>query len=269
MGSAYLEKILCELCHIILASSFWLKVILRLNTQFRGVALCIPGKGDTIGFWDDFINGKIYSDYYTNLFQFAINPKACLWNLKSSSNLLECFKIPMTRPAYNEFLDLQIELLSLSSSEDDANDVWTFIWGQHNYSSHKYYLFQFQNVFPEKSAVWIWKSKCVPKIKFFGWLLLIDKIKTRNLLRRRKKVLQDGYHCVMCHEGTEETAEYLFVHCTSAACRWFSIDIVWDGRSNIHQNLYMAKDNFCKPFFMEIFLIGAWCLCKEKKYSYF
>jgi hypothetical protein len=96
------------------------------------VALCIPGKGDTIGFWDDFINGKIYSDYYPNLFQFAINPKACLWNLKSSSNLLEYFKIPMTRPAYNEFLDLQIELLSLSSSEDDANDVWTFIWGQHN-----------------------------------------------------------------------------------------------------------------------------------------
>jgi hypothetical protein len=64
----------------------------------------------------------------------------------------------------------------------------------------------------------------------------------------------------MCREGFEETVEYLFLHCTSASSQWFAIGIVWDGHFNIHQNLYMAKENFREPFFMEILLIGAWCL---------
>jgi hypothetical protein len=30
------------------------------------------------------------------------------------------------------------------------------------------------------------------------------------MLRRRKKVLQEGYHCVLCPKGVDESAEHLF-----------------------------------------------------------
>jgi hypothetical protein len=45
---------------------------------------------------------------------------------------------------------------------------------------------------------------------------------------------------------------------------WFALCIYWDEHSNIHQKIYIAKDEFGQPFFMKIFLIGAWCLWKER-----
>jgi hypothetical protein len=131
------------------------------------------------------------------------------------------------------------------------------------YSSNKYYLYQFQNVHPERSVVRIWESKCVPKIKFVGWLLLVVRL-ARNMLRRRMKVLQEGYHCIMCQDGIEETSDHHFFECSSVVSRWFLLGITWDEHSNVHQKIFIAKDEFKQPFFMEIYWIGAWCLWNEK-----
>jgi queuine/archaeosine tRNA-ribosyltransferase len=58
--------------------------------------------------------------------------------------------------------------------------------------------------------LWIWDSKCIPKIKFFSWLLFNDRLNTRNILKK-KKVLDEGYNCALCHSGCEETMEHLFL----------------------------------------------------------
>jgi hypothetical protein len=58
-------------------------------------------------------------------------------------------------------------------------------------------MYQFHNVHPERSVIWIWKTKCIPRIKFFGCLLLVDRLNTKNLLRRRKTVSAGGIP--MCH----------------------------------------------------------------------
>jgi hypothetical protein len=110
---------------------------------------------------------------------------------------------------------------------------------------------------------WIWKSKCIPKIKFFAWLLLNDRLNTRNILRRRRKFLEEGYSCALCLEDVEESVEHLFFDCQSAACRWFALGISWNDHPNIHQKLQAAKLDFAQPYFMEIFMIGAWCLWNE------
>jgi hypothetical protein len=54
------------------------------------------------------------------------------------------------------------------------------------------------------------------------------------MLRRRRKVLEEGYNCVMCHLGAEETIEHLFFDCPSAVSRWFAIGIVWEDNPSIH-----------------------------------
>ena len=148
--------------------------------------------------------------------------------------------------------------------ESGAKDSWSFIWGQQSYSSSKYYQHQFRSIQPHKTLIWIWKTKCVPKIKFFAWLLLNDRLNTRNLLRRRKKFLEEGYNCVLCQEGLEETSEHLFFSCPSAVRRWLSLGISWDGNPNIHQKIYIAKEEFLQPFFMEVFMIGAWTIWNER-----
>jgi hypothetical protein len=104
----------------------------------------------------------------------------------------------------------------------------------------------------------------VPKIKFFAWLLLNDRLNTRNILRRRKKFLEEGYNCVLCQDGVEETIEHLFFDCPSTVSRWYDLGIIWDENANIHQKLYVAKQVFMQPFFMEVFMVGAWCLWNER-----
>jgi hypothetical protein len=53
--------------------------------------------------------------------------------------------------------------------------------------------------------------------------------------------------------------EHLFLDCTLAVSRWYSLGILWDENSNVHHKLYIAKQYVSRPFFMEVFMIGAWC----------
>jgi hypothetical protein len=83
-------------------------------------------------------------------------------------------------------------------------------------------------------------------------------------LRRRRKFLEDGYTCVLCPKDVEESDEHLSFDCHSAACRWFALGITWNDHLNIHQKIQAAKVDFAQPFFMEIFMICAWCIWNER-----
>jgi hypothetical protein len=58
--------------------SFWWKDILRLHVLYRGVAVCLPSRGDTVAFWEDVIDGNLHSDTFPNLAGYAKDPKASL-----------------------------------------------------------------------------------------------------------------------------------------------------------------------------------------------
>jgi hypothetical protein len=72
---------------------FWWKDILRLNTIYRGIAMCSPAKGNTISFWGDLINGSIHSLKFPNLFEYVKDPNMSLFLLRQSHSLLENFRI--------------------------------------------------------------------------------------------------------------------------------------------------------------------------------
>jgi hypothetical protein len=170
----------------------------------------------------------------------------------------------MFSEAYNELPQLQNFLDDLHPVDQDGKDSWIYIWGQYRYSSSKYYHYHFRDIQPNLTILWIWKSKCIPKIKFFAWLLLNDRLNTRNILRRRRKFLEDGYSCVLCLEDVEESVEHLFFDCNSTACRWFALGITWNAHLDIHQKIQAAELDFAQPFFMENFMIGAWCIWNER-----
>jgi hypothetical protein len=44
-------------------------------------------------------------------------------------------------------------------------------------------------------------------------------------LKEGKKILQEGYNCVLCQDSVEETVEHLFFDCPAAVSRWFALGI--------------------------------------------
>jgi len=152
----------------------------------------------------------------------------------------------------------------MRSEQTELNDEWSYIWGGGRYSASKFYRHSFIAVITPKPLKWIWKSKCVPKIKFFSWLLLKDKLNTRNMLRRRRKFLEEGYSCPVCLLDVEETRDHLFFGCSYARERWHILNINFNGNLGIYQRIKSAKRCFTQPFFMEIFMIGAWCIWQER-----
>jgi hypothetical protein len=100
-----------------------------------GVAICHPNQGDTINFWDDLIDGTLQSEKFPHLLHFVKDPAVSLYFLRLAENLIDHFKIPMTRVAYNVFLELQSFLCSLPPIEQLANDSRHFIWEKNRYSA--------------------------------------------------------------------------------------------------------------------------------------
>lgn len=78
----------------------------------------------------------------------------------------------------------QVFQLTVHDFEENRHndDIWPCIWGT-AYTSSKYYNHTLRSITPPAPSIWIWKSKCIPRVKFFGWLLLSDHLNTRNILR--------------------------------------------------------------------------------------
>ncbi|XP_071677070.1 uncharacterized protein [Lolium perenne] len=94
----------------------------------------------------------------------------------------ELFHLPLSAQAYEEFQ--QVAQVMASSPLSVAADVWQYSWGK-TFTASRYY----QQLFVEVTVIpvfkWIWKSSCIMKHKFFDWLLLNDRLNTRDLLKRR------------------------------------------------------------------------------------
>lgn len=82
-------------------------------------------------------------------------------------------------------------------------DAWHYSWGSLKYSSKKVYHILIGSNPSSPLFKWLWGSSNLGTHKFFFWLLLRDRLNTRNLLRRKNMDLQD-FSCVLCSLGCEE-----------------------------------------------------------------
>jgi hypothetical protein len=116
--------------------SFWWKDILRLNTLYRGIAMCEIGDGSTICFWDDLWAGEILSHTYPRLPSFVRSDGESVKQTIQSDDLDSIFVLPLSQDAFGELDQLQEKLQELEYDEDSI-DRWFPIWGQ-QYSSRKF-----------------------------------------------------------------------------------------------------------------------------------
>jgi hypothetical protein len=149
------------------------------------------------------------------------------------------------------------------SWETDSKDKWTYKWGSETYSSKKAY----KSISADSPAPpifkWLWASSNLGTHKFFFWLLVRDRLNTRNILRRKNMQLDD-FNCVLCNLGTEETCFHLFFECPFSRDCWATIPISWNLNLNPLDMILQAKEDFHNIIFREIMITACWIIWKTR-----
>lgn len=140
---------------------------------------------------------------------------------------------------------------------NEENDKWIYSWGSGIFASAKVYKILVGHSEVHLTFKWLWKSNCQPKHKVFFWLLVKDRLSTRNILRRKNMHL-DSYDCVLCNSLTEETADHLFVDCPFATMCWDLIGVEMPLHGAFPELTSQLKDQWNSPFFMDAIILMCW-----------
>jgi hypothetical protein len=156
--------------------------------MFRGIATCKVGDGTTVLFWSDVWNDHLLQHNFPKLFSYAKNKTILVARFLLNNHIEEQFHLPLSDQAFLEYHAMQ-QLIQQTHIPEDTKDSWHYIWGNSVYTAAKFNHLPFKNVHPPKPFIWIWDSSCANKIRVFTWLLLMDRLDVRNILRRKKRKL--------------------------------------------------------------------------------
>jgi len=91
------------------------------------------------------------------------------------------------------------------------------------------------------------------------WLVLKDRLSTRNLLNRRNMQLQ-SINCALCQGTVEETIEHLFLSCPFSAQCWNLVSVDIENQTDMLQAVYSIKTQVSSPFFFELTVLMTWAI---------
>ncbi|KAJ1253748.1 hypothetical protein BS78_K199600 [Paspalum vaginatum] len=137
-------------------------------------------------------------------------------------------------------------ILTKSKSNGEEQDVWVLTRDAPNFSIAVYYKQKHQ--YTQVSSVFakLWKCKCTMCTNLFFWLLLVARLNTKK-----------------------EDIDHLFFQCPFARRCWQSLGIQWDSSLHLNERLLQARRASRLPFFMEIYIIAMWELCKLRNRKIF
>jgi hypothetical protein len=140
-----------------------------------------------------------------------------------ANDLDDIFILPFSQQAIRELEELQDSLQAIQYDEESM-DIWKPNRGN-NYAAKIFYNHVYDVLDTHPIFKIVWKSKCTPRIKFFFWLLLVDRLYTKTILTRRNIGARENDLCVMCNMGVNETIEHLFFNCPFAIQCWSRINV--------------------------------------------
>lgn len=161
--------------------------------------------------------GKITTQTYqlnSSFLNFSLlqkkNKSISVGKAKDQAQISQLFHLPLSDLAHSQMVNLTSTLDSMQLTDD--YDSWGYVWGSNIFAATKAYkkLIGHHPVHPVFSC--LWKTFCQPKFKVLFWLLLKDRLSTRNIIRRKNMHLE-SYNCVLCNLATEETVTHLFLEC--------------------------------------------------------
>jgi len=159
--------------------------------------------GSSCSFWfDTWFDMPLFQRFPELFFSCVREQLLLVQNVYQSLDFFDLFHLPLSDEAFAQSHELSdiIEVIDLQA----GNDLWSFIWGSIQFASNRAYSHMSGVRQVHLVYSWIWKSSCQPKPKVFFWLLLKDRLNTRELLKRKNMALED-YNCVLYHHAPVES----------------------------------------------------------------
>lgn len=159
---------------------------------YKSFSICQVQNGRSCLFCNDTWIQQPLQFEYPELYSFAKNKATSVSHLFSQQQLESLFWLPLSTEAFQQFQIVQsfIEHFPLN----DQQDRWSSLGGK--FSASKAYKFLIGHTQVHHAYKWLWKCSCQPKHKVFFWLLLKDRLSTRNILRKNMHL--DSYNCILC-----------------------------------------------------------------------
>jgi hypothetical protein len=120
---------------------------------------------------------------YPQLFSFTRKPK-CSIRFFIDQEVKRLFSLPLSTQAARQVEEIK-QILEGREWDENTHDSWSYTWGNHTYSSKKAYKLLIGDSEASPLFSWLWASSNLGKHKFFFWLLIRDRLNTRNMLRRK------------------------------------------------------------------------------------
>jgi hypothetical protein len=234
--------------------SFWWKDILKLLDRFKGLAKVNINNAKSCFLWSDLWNDKVPMIAYPELYSFTKSKNAILAEAITSDNILNLFHLPLSQQAFGQLSQLQQDLQQITLN--DNSDSWTCLWDSRKFTVAKAYMHLKGHRTIHPGFKWIWKSSCQNKHKVFAWLILKDRLSTRELLRRKHMDLPD-YNCVLCHQTIEESIFHLLIGCPFATACWNWLGLQITNQGELLLCLESFRDQLQVPFFMEVIILSV------------
>jgi hypothetical protein len=137
--------------------------------------------------WTDSWSDVSLNLQFSHLYSFTVNESISLHQMKSLEHLSDLFHLPLSNEEFAQFQVLQDVILNIPDSADP--DSWEVFGNNTSFKVSKAYKHFVGQHLVCPIIKKLWKTCCQSKHKVFFWLLLQDRLNTRQLLQRK------GFFC--------------------------------------------------------------------------
>ena len=251
-----------------LCGSFWWRDIMKLQQQYRHICSVKVVTGSSVLFWEDTWNGVHLRAEYPRLYSYALDKQLSVKDVLLTADIVDLFYLPLSQQAYEELQLLQGKLNTVHI-QATGKDVWQTVWPGGKFTSSRYYHHCFKHITASTIYKWIWGSFLMLRIKVFAWLMVSDRLNTRDMLRRRHWNVTDELHCVLCPGHVVEDWTHLFFTCNFSIRIWNYLQIEWQEDNTFEGVFHRTRRRFDKPFFTEVVVLASWHIWKQRNEAIF
>ncbi|WVZ65394.1 hypothetical protein U9M48_014768 [Paspalum notatum var. saurae] len=233
-----------------------------LLPAYRCLSRVAVGDGSNTNFWLDVWHGdKCLAEQLPALYSHSTDDSVSIKQVLNQG--IERWLVPRLSSAANRELSTAHELVRGITLSDEADEhVSCFSTHDLRLDTAQIYRASTNEGASCQFAQFVWKSYAPPRVKFFGWLTIQERLQCKtNLLR--KNMIDDSL-CDLC-SGAPEDGNHLLFECPFACSFWEHIGWSPDSmpRSAVLWQI-SAPENVPSRFLSTMILLCCWQLWKHR-----